>query len=414
MRWGRHAGSGGGGPLRRGSPLRRAWTALTAVAALVVQAGLAAAAGVELAAPTQVTRGQRVEVALSVSELSPVYGAEVYLRFDPAVVRYVQGSARAAGWPEGDAFLVGPHVDGDRLSWGATLLGQHRGITLRGTFLRLQFEAVADGNPGFRIERYRFADPSGRDLAAGGSAPAPPAGSGGAGAVGGGGGQGGTAGGAAGGGGETGGPAAPPGGAGSAADAGRGGPAFRDVRGHWAAADIRRLAAQGLLSGYPDGTFRPSAPVTRAELARLLRRLFQALGGEGAPSGLAAAAAPRDVAPGHWAAADIAWAQQQGLLQGYAGATFRPGAALTREELAAVLARLADRLGVRPAPATTEAASFSDVPAGRWSAGAIRRVAGLGWMRGYPDGTFGPARTVTRAEMAAILSRLLGQVREGR
>ena len=55
-----------------------------------------------------------------------------------------------------------------------------------------------------------------------------------------------------------------------------GAPAMDDITGHWAEEDIRRCIGRGLMKGYPDGSFRPDQPVTRAELAAVLQRLAEA------------------------------------------------------------------------------------------------------------------------------------------
>ncbi|MCF6093725.1 S-layer homology domain-containing protein [Microaerobacter geothermalis] len=86
------------------------------------------------------------------------------------------------------------------------------------------------------------------------------------------------------------------------------------------------------------------------------------------------------------------------LINGYQDGTFRPNQTITREEMAQLLKRvmkLPDKKGF----------PFSDVPMERWSSSSIGTISLYGLMKGYPDGTFKPAHPVTRAELAAILSR---------
>ena len=57
-------------------------------------------------------------------------------------------------------------------------------------------------------------------------------------------------------------------------DAKAGSVSFTDISGHWAEENIRKAAAQGLINGYPDGTFRPNAPITRAEAMAIVNRVL--------------------------------------------------------------------------------------------------------------------------------------------
>ncbi|MBB6673574.1 S-layer homology domain-containing protein [Cohnella nanjingensis] len=88
-------------------------------------------------------------------------------------------------------------------------------------------------------------------------------------------------------------------------------------------------------------------------------------------------------------------------LSGYAGRLFKPHASLTRAEMAAIVSRLVD------GTTGSAKASFSDVPDGHWAGEAIRRTVALGILNGDTAGAFRPDRPITRAETAAILSRLL-------
>ena len=88
-------------------------------------------------------------------------------------------------------------------------------------------------------------------------------------------------------------------------------------------------------------------------------------------------------------------------LTGYPDGTIRPDGKITRAEAAAIFYRLL-RADVR----RSASASFTDVPAGKWYSDAVATMAGLGIVTGYPDGTFRPDQTITRAEFAAILARI--------
>ena len=85
------------------------------------------------------------------------------------------------------------------------------------------------------------------------------------------------------------------------------------------------------------------------------------------------------------------------------GGAFRPNEAITRAELAAMLAQFSDAKPVK-------GVKFSDVSAGHWAYEAIAIAAKMGWIEGYPDGTFRPDATITRAEMMTLVNRALERV----
>ncbi|MFC5700925.1 cadherin-like beta sandwich domain-containing protein [Cohnella faecalis] len=162
---------------------------------------------------------------------------------------------------------------------------------------------------------------------------------------------------------------------------------------------VRTNAANTVLepymSGYPDGTFRPSQSIKRAELAAILHRL----GAEGTLSAQAAGYA--DVAAKHWAAEAIAYMKRSGLMLGDNKGLFRPEDAVTRAEMASIVARLL------PASAANQASAgaYSDTH-GHWAADAIKKAAQASILQGYPDGTFRPDNKLTRAEAVQILNKL--------
>ncbi|MFM7371628.1 MAG: S-layer homology domain-containing protein, partial [Sphaerospermopsis kisseleviana] len=99
---------------------------------------------------------------------------------------------------------------------------------------------------------------------------------------------------------------------------------FTDIENHWAKASIVTAAAKNILKGYPDGTFRPDAPVTRAEFAAIVYT--------GLPKNSSSRPAIQftDVPANHWAVNAIASAYQTGYLSGYPNRTFKPNQAIPR------------------------------------------------------------------------------------
>jgi len=165
-----------------------------------------------------------------------------------------------------------------------------------------------------------------------------------------------------------------------------------DYAGHWAEETIDKWLKEGLVSGFPDGTFRPNEGVTRAQIAVLVNAAF----------GFAEEAeiAYDDVPPGAWYARDIAIAVKAGYLRGYSELEMRPEQPITRQEAATVLARLLDL------PPDESAADVYKDPIPDWSKGSVGALTKAGFMQGYPDGTFQPNRNVTRAEALVILDRV--------
>jgi len=171
---------------------------------------------------------------------------------------------------------------------------------------------------------------------------------------------------------------------------------FSDTSGHWAAQVIERCAEDGLVGGYADGSFKPDAKITRAEFAALINRAL----------GLSTQSSQsfKDVKPADWFAPEIARAVKNGYLKGYKDATMRPNNPVTRQEAAAVIARI-----MKLAENAGGAAVFADtaqIP--DWSKGVVGAVAGAGYMSGYPEGTFQPVRLLTRAEAVSLLDRVVG------
>ncbi|WP_258358820.1 S8 family serine peptidase [Moorella sulfitireducens] len=186
---------------------------------------------------------------------------------------------------------------------------------------------------------------------------------------------------------------------------------FWDTPGHWAEADIKKMAARGILEGYEDGSFRPDIPVRRVELVAMLVRLagWTPAGGETLPF-TDAAAIPA------WARGAVAVARAEGLVAGYEDGTFRPDRPVSRVEAAAFFTRyleitVKDAVDGEAAGSTAAQPAvslpFNDwqtVPA--WGRDAVARAWTYGLMRGLAPGVFAPLSPLTRAQAAAVLARM--------
>jgi hypothetical protein len=146
--------------------------------------------------------------------------------------------------------------------------------------------------------------------------------------------------------------------------------------------------------GFNDGQFKSKQPLTRAQLAAITARLVN--GG-----GTALKAKYADVPASHWASGYIRISTDEGIFSGYNDGTFHPEAPVTREELAAVMARyLALDISVPVNP------HFKDAQ-GRWSTSSIEALWRNGLVTGYADGSFKPGSNITREEAVVLINHML-------
>lgn len=168
---------------------------------------------------------------------------------------------------------------------------------------------------------------------------------------------------------------------------------FSDITGSPHKAAIEELVARSVTDGFGDGTFRPTAAVTRGQVATFLGRALNIPQRSG--SGI------RDVA-GSPHERYIYALTERGILTGYSDGTFRPQEPLRREHMAVIIARALD---LRPDPAA--AGKFPDVRAYRDEIGAIVTAK---ITTGRSNGTFGPSLDVNRGQMATFVINALANV----
>ncbi|GAB4176814.1 MAG: hypothetical protein Fur006_08060 [Coleofasciculaceae cyanobacterium] len=106
----------------------------------------------------------------------------------------------------------------------------------------------------------------------------------------------------------------------------------------------------------------------------------------------------------HWAIPFIQGLVTRGLILGFPDGTFKPEASMTRAEYAAIIAKTFDL----PRQRGTATGGFTDVPADFWASSAIRVAAGMGFISGFPDGTFRPQQNLTRVQALVSLVSGLG------
>ena len=153
--------------------------------------------------------------------------------------------------------------------------------------------------------------------------------------------------------------------------------------------------------GYGNGEVRPQNNITRAEVATIFFRL---LTDDVRDENLTKTNRYSDVAATSWYNTAVSTLSSMGIITGYPDGTFRPNAAITRAEFAAIAARF-DNDGDKTA------AKFSDI-ATHWAKDEISIAYNNGWITGYPDGTFRPDNKITRAEAMTLVNRVLKRLPE--
>ncbi|MCY7322219.1 MAG: family 10 glycosylhydrolase, partial [Phormidesmis sp. CAN_BIN36] len=177
---------------------------------------------------------------------------------------------------------------------------------------------------------------------------------------------------------------------------------FSDIQGHWARPCIEALTDRKIINGYPDRTFRPNSPVTRAEYAALLVTAFP---------GLVNATLPardlkfQDIPNGFWAAGAIELAVNANFFSGYPDKTFRPNQNIPRVQALVALAR--DSALKNPVSQTL--ALFSDAQSiPDYAKNAIARLTEQRSVVNYPNvKQLNPNQPATRGDIAAFLCRAL-------
>ena len=179
---------------------------------------------------------------------------------------------------------------------------------------------------------------------------------------------------------------------------------FTDVtEGDWFYDAVRYAYETGLMDGVGDSLFAPNSETTRAQLVTILYRLA----GEPEPGGDSGFS---DVAAGTWYTDAVAWAAQNGIVNGVSDTEFAPGDDITREQLAAILYRYAACQGYDVSQ-RADLSGFGDASSIRpYAQEALSWAHAQGLVLGFEDGSLRPQGTASRAQIAAVLMRFLAAV----
>ena len=152
------------------------------------------------------------------------------------------------------------------------------------------------------------------------------------------------------------------------------------------------------MKGYPDKTFGPDKPMTRAEVTMMFARLLK----ERPEKGRKYIMPYKDIQENDWYAYAVTFMSEKKLVSGYPDGTFKPNTPITRAEFASIASRfdsLVDKADLK----------FSDVSKNHWAYKVICSAEAKGWISGYPDGTFKPEKNITRAEVVSSTNRILNR-----
>lgn len=166
-----------------------------------------------------------------------------------------------------------------------------------------------------------------------------------------------------------------------------------DIKGHWAEKFITELVASGAIGGYPDGTFKPDQSISRAEFATILVKAFHLPEQTGKVF---------DDTAGHWAEKFIATAAAHGIVSGYSDTAFGPDDPITREQMAVMIVKAARLAENQNGKAFADADQVS-----AWARNAVATASQHQIINGYPDNTFRPQNSATRAEAVTVIIKAL-------
>lgn len=174
--------------------------------------------------------------------------------------------------------------------------------------------------------------------------------------------------------------------------------AFVDVQGHWAQQQIQALAARGIISGFPDGSFKPNDPVTRAQFAAIVLKAFE-------PAPKNPAVTFSDVPSKYWAFTAIQSASRGGFMAGFPGGSFKPEQRIPKiQALVALSNGLA--FGAGDPSLLSQYQDAASIPS--WATTPIAAATQRQIVVNYPSvAQLNPSREATRAEVAAFIYQAL-------
>lgn len=168
----------------------------------------------------------------------------------------------------------------------------------------------------------------------------------------------------------------------------------KDYAGHWAESTIQTWLDNNYVSGYPDGSFKPDEPITRAEFITIVNKLL----GFSETANISFT----DVTPNGWYYVEVQKAYKAGYISGVSESLFSPNSKLTREQAAVIISKILGlELNSENVQTFTDSNLISD-----WAKDYVNAAALAEIILGYSeDNTFRPQNPITRAEAVVLLER---------
>lgn len=209
-----------------------------------------------------------------------------------------------------------------------------------------------------------------------------------------------------------------------------GGKNLSDLEGHWAQKEVEAAVASGWVDGYPDGSFKPEKSITRAEFTKMLLDAIHLTPDSETVAWMKAHAKMKDIwgrptaytpklydMSGHWLTSqgwlDAALYSGMVVPDDYNGKNFRPEKAIARYEIALMTDRALGLVYPTNQPVEGELPFTDKEEILDWMKGYVNESVKAGVLKGYPDGSFQPNKTSTRAEAVVMIQRMLEEMEEG-
>ena len=209
-----------------------------------------------------------------------------------------------------------------------------------------------------------------------------------------------------------------------------GGKNLSDLEGHWAQKEVEAAVASGWVDGYPDGSFKPEKSITRAEFTKMLLDAIHLTPDSETVAWMKENALTEDIwgnpteytpklydMSGHWLTSqgwlDAALYSGMVVPDDYNGKNFRPEKAIARYEIALMTDRALGLVYPASQPVEGELPFTDKEEILDWMKGYVNESVKAGVLKGYPDGSFQPNKTSTRAEAVVMIQRMLEKMEEG-
>ena len=209
-----------------------------------------------------------------------------------------------------------------------------------------------------------------------------------------------------------------------------GGKNLSDLEGHWAQKEVEAAVASGWVDGSPDGSFKPEKSITRAEFTKMLLDAIHLTPDSETVAWMKAHAKMKDIwgrptaytpklydMSGHWLTSqgwlDAALYSGMVVPDDYNGKNFQPEKAIARYEIALMTDRALGLVYPASQPVEGELPFTDKEEILDWMKGYVNESVKAGVLKGYPDGSFQPNKTSTRAEAVVMIQRMLEKMEEG-